>query len=210
MKLEDHVIRAIDLFQENKKEEALLHACIAIDSTSQKLFQKSKSGRKEYKRCIRNYWWLIERFIGDGLNLEETRWTNLSIEDGNGSVIQDPDLADVIYHIFRCNHVHGKDVPQNFSLLPTEDGRYSWVIERGKSSAVKMPESIVWALLAVIVFSKANSGVKSNGDYYLTWGSKTLGIGPEKFIIKDWWGREEDVRLLLSKYKQIRVKLDGL
>ncbi len=75
-----------------------------------------------------------------------------------------------------------------------------------------MPEHIIWALLAISVFSKANRGIRTDGDYYLSWGSETLGIGIHKFIIKDWWGREEDFRLFLSRQNPNpnRVKLENL
>jgi hypothetical protein len=73
-----------------------------------------------------------------------------------------------------------------------------------------MPELIIWALLAVAVFSKANSNLKSEGDYYLAWGSKAIGIEKQHFPIKDFWGREDDIKALLSSHKPTRIKIEGL
>ncbi len=207
MKLEEHVLSAIQAFDRNKKDEALMHASIAIDGTSRKLFSKQQTSNKDYKSCIRQYWWIIERFIGDGINLEETQWTNVKLDNGHGKLIINPDLADIIYHIFRCSHVHGKEIPIGYELLPAEDGLSTWVI--GRDSRVHMPERIIWALLAVSVFCKANSEIKTDGEYYLSWGSEKLGIGITKFVIKDWWGREDDLRAFFSERPCIRIKLEG-
>jgi hypothetical protein len=80
MKLERHVLTALDAFDRGDKEDALLHATIAIDGTAKKLL--NKKGKKYYKKCISQYWWLVERFISEGLNLEDTKFTYLKIDDG--------------------------------------------------------------------------------------------------------------------------------
>ncbi len=36
MKIEEHIFAGIDAFDRSEQEHALLHACIAIDGTSQK------------------------------------------------------------------------------------------------------------------------------------------------------------------------------
>lgn len=205
MRIEQHILYAIDDFEQNKKDSALMHAAIAIDATAQKLFKKARAGRSDYKNCIRNYYWLIERFIGEGLNLIDTKWTHLEI-DNSGKVISDPDLADVIYHIFRCNHAHGNSIPLEYDLLPVSDGYSVWLIDL-ENPRLQMPERIIWALLGVSVFCEANSDIKTEGDYFLSWGSELLGLGIHKFIIKDWWGREKDLKIFFSQFQQIRVKM---
>jgi len=115
MKIEEHVLVSLDGFTRKSHQEALMHACIALDATATKLLPGSK-GKKAYKQCIRDYIWLIEPFTGAGINLEETKWTNLNIDNGYGKKINEPDLADIIYHVFRCNHAHGHGVPPKFDL----------------------------------------------------------------------------------------------
>lgn len=207
MKLQHHVLYAIDDFFNNKKDAALMHACFAIDGTAKKLFPNQISGKKNYKECLRNYWWLIEPFIGSGLNLEETRWTHLTLEDGHGKIITDPDLADIIYHIFRCNNAHGEAVPLEYDLLPVSDGFSRWIVGL-EDKRLHMPERVIWALLAVAVFSKVNLGTKTEGGHFLSWGSETLDIGIKNFIIKDSWGKEDEIREFLFKHEHIRVKMN--
>ncbi len=96
MNLEAHVIRSIEVFEGNHKQEALMHACMAIDGTTRNLYSLEKATRSHYKKCLRKYFWLIEKFMGGGINLEETKWTNIKIDDGNGKTITNPDLADII------------------------------------------------------------------------------------------------------------------
>jgi hypothetical protein len=120
MKLEEHVLSAIDAFERGRKDEALLHACFSIDATARNMF--SKNGKKEYKACIRHYWWLVEPFMNGGVNLEETRWSHITLDNGYGKVISDPDLADIIYHVFRCSHAHAREIlsSMNYCHLKTE------------------------------------------------------------------------------------------
>lgn len=205
MKLERHVTSAIDDFGANKPDAALMHACFAIDGTAKKIFKKG--GRAAYKNCLRQYYWIIEPMTGAGLNLEETKWSNIEIDDGNGKTIASPDLADIVYHIFRCKNAHGESVPANYTPIISGDGWSDWLMAKDQ---VSMPDKIIWALLAVAVFSKANHGTKTTGDYHLSWGSQMLGLGMEKFIIKDWWGREDDFRTFISARNTIRVKMENL
>jgi len=207
MTLESHVLKAIKDYMQGDLESSLMNACFSIEGTARNLYVKSAVTRSDYKKCIRDYYWIIEPMIGGGINLTETVFTNLKIDDGSGKLIKNPDLADVIYHIFRCNNAHGKSVPLSYELLPSSDGHSKW--EMG-SDILKMPDRIIWSLLAVAVFSRANSSIKTLDDSYLSWGSETLGIGVKKFIIRDWWGREDDLRNFLSinNPNPTRVKLE--
>lgn len=209
MEVEQHVQYAIDDFEAKKLESALMHACIAIEGTARKISSKPKAGRGDYKQCIRDYAWIIEPMIGGGIDQVKTIFTGLNIDDGSGKAIPSADLADVIYHIFRCNLAHSKSVPLEYRLLPSGDGWSMWSIGDG---VLQMPDRIIWALLAVSVFSKANTGVVTHGNYYLTWGSEALGLGIQKFVIKDWWGREEDFKNFLSEKNPnpTRVTIRGL
>jgi len=205
MRIDRHVLCAIDDFQQNKLDSALMHACFATEGTAKKIFKIK--GKSSYKKCLRKYYWIIEPMIGGGINLEETKWNNVKIDDGYGTKITNPDLADIIYHIFRCNNAHGEEVPPMYSLCPSGDGYSTWFLSEDQ---ILMPDRIIWALLAVSVFSKANMNVSSDGDYYLSWGSESLGLGIHKFVIKEWWGREDDFCAFITPHNKTRVKLDKL
>lgn len=196
MKLSKHVTGAIDDGGQGKFDSALLHACIAIDATSKRLAPQEKRVGVRYVDCLRRYYWLLEPMIGAGLNLAETKFSNIQLKN-----TPTPDLAEIIYEIFRCSHAHGDEVPSEFSVLPSHGNFYSeWEFANGE---LHMPDRVVWALLSVAVFSKVNAHEKSEGSYYLS-------LGNEQFPIADWWGREEDFRPIADKCNKTRVKIDGL
>jgi hypothetical protein len=206
MKMEKHVLKAINAYYiDHDKDMALFHAVFALEGTAKRLFSKITISRSDYKSCIRTYWWIIERFIGEGLNLEETRFEYLKIDDGHDNVIKCPDLADVIYHIFRCNHAHAEEIPRNFELIEPVDGRYHWFFSP-EENVLRMPDSVIWALLAVSVFCKANFEVSTASDHCLTWGDNNIGF--TQFSLRDWWGREEDLKSCFADKPTSRVKLN--
>ena len=196
MKLSEEVLYAIDDVAARKFDAALLHACITIDATAKRLYPCERKVGVRYTACLRDYYWIIEPMIGAGLNLVESRFSNVQLGKNRS-----PDLADIIYEIFRCSHTHGDEVPACFSTVPTVGPFGSnWLLARGE---LHMPDRIIWALLAIAVFSKANAGERSHGTYYLS-------LGNDQFPICDWWGREDDFRPVADQYNQTRVKLDKL
>ncbi len=202
MKLSTHVLSALDNWDLNKKDFSLMDACFAIEGTARNLYKKESANRNDYKKCLREYYWIIEIVSGLGINLKETKFNNLKIKDGK-NLISNPDFADVIYHIFRCNFAHCKDIPPNYELTPIKDGGLiNWEIG---DDLFRIPESIILGLLAVSVFSKVNKHNNTEGVYYLSYKDK-------RFEIKDWWGREDDVRTILLDLtpNPIVVKLEGL
>jgi len=196
MKLSEHVLCAIDDADSKKFDAALLHACIAIDATSRRLYPAEARVGRRYIDCLRSYYWLLEPMMGAGINLVETRFSNIKLRN-----TASPDFAEIVYEIFRCSQAHGDEVPSQFSVTRSEGGFYSeWLLADGE---VHMPDRVVWALLAVAVFSKVNGGERTTGDYYLS-------LGDERFPIRDWWGREDDFRATADKYNKVRVKLENL
>ena len=196
MKLPDQVRCAIEDTEAGKFEAALLHACTGIDATSRRLFPNEKLVGVRYKDCLRHYYWLLEPMVGSGINLEETRFTNIKLKG-----VTSPDFADVVYEVFRCHHAHGDEVPPEFEVVPTVGGWGSrWVLAEGR---LHMPDRVVWALLALAVLSRVNAGERSDGEYYMS-------LGDERFIIAQWWGREADFRPIAERYNTVRVKLEGL
>jgi len=195
MKLAQQVLYAIDDAGANKFDSALLHACIAIDTTSKRL-APNKKVKARYVGCLRHYYWILEPMLGAGLNLEETKFETIHLEKKSS-----PDLAEIIYEIFRCSYAHGDEVPTAFSVVPTSGSADSkWSLGNGE---LHMPDRIIWALLSVAVFSRVNACEKSDGNYYLS-------LGDHRFLLREWWGREDEFRVIAAQYNQTRVTLDKL
>ncbi|MBI5276579.1 MAG: hypothetical protein HY854_08960 [Burkholderiales bacterium] len=198
MRIAEHVGYAIDHMEQGKFDPALLHACIAIDATAKRLYPTEKRVRVRYVRCLRDYYWLIEPMLGAGINLVDTKWGNVPL-----SRTPTPDWAEVVYEIFRCSHAHGDEVPPEFSVEPLPGQfQHRWRFGRGE---LHMPTTVVFALIGVAVVARVNEREKIHklGTYYLT-------LGRGKYIVDEWWGREDDFRPIADKENQVRVTIEGL
>ena len=192
MKLTDQVLYGVEDASGGRYDAGLLHACITIDTTAQRLFPKFRRVGARYIACLRRYYWLLEPMIGSGVNLVETKFSNVVL-----SRTARPDLAEIIYEIFRCSHAHGAEIPPQYSInMVTPE----WLIAK---SELHMPDTVVWALLAVAVLSKVNAGEHSAGEHYLS-------LCGDKFPVREWWGREDDFRPIADGHNKVRVKLEGL
>jgi hypothetical protein len=198
MKITEHIRCVFDDAQAGKLEAALLHACISIDATARRLYPSMIGSGARFTRCIREYLWLVEPMVGLGINLAETKFSNLTLPRSKGP----PDFADVIYAIHRNSHAHGDEVPISYELIRTI-GPYGSVCHLAPE-CLRIPDRIVWALTAVAVFSRKNPEYRGwGGDRYLSWGE-------QRFTIADWWGRETDLMPIAASWNSIRVKMEKL
>jgi len=69
-----------------------------------------------------------------------------------------------------------------------------------------MPETVIFALLAIAVFCKANAHIKTEGEYNLTWGNSKMGN--KKFLLKKYWGKENKVKKYFSSTPASRMPID--
>lgn len=134
-----------------------------------------------------------------GIDIVATRWpVKIAKPKAPGGM---PDTADVIYGIHRCTHGHGDELPDGFELLPDVAGPHRLTrmqVERGK---VRLSDRVIFALLAVTIAASENIGQKVPPTYHLTFAGEPL-------MINDWWGRTDDLVLLLGREKMPSVKLD--
>jgi hypothetical protein len=195
MRIGDQVRCSIDDFENGSKfESALLHATTAIDGTAGKIFgHQNGQNKANYLKCLRQYYWLIEPMLGS-INFVDTRFTW-------GKVVKKdkPDLADIIYEAFRCAHAHGSEHPLEFSTI--ECVGTDKTIFRFEEGKIGLPDRIVFALLSVAILSTVNSDQRLPNGYYFS-------LGDEKFIINEWWGRENDFKNIAEKYNKTRLLLN--
>lgn len=201
MELKKHIYKALKDYEEEDFDSSLMNACFAIDATAKNVY--GIGGAKNYKNCIEKYVWIIEAIVGYGIDLEKTTWGNIEVDNGFGNIVNNPKLADIIYHIFRCSNAHGESISKNYEFLLTKNNEIQWQVGGG---IIKMPQLVIQGLTAIAVLSKLN---KIEGE-----GSKNyyLSMGNEKFFIKDWLGKEDDFKLLLSKNipNPTKVVINGL
>ena len=202
MKIEEHVFLGIEAFLRGEQEHALLHACIAIDGTSQKRKGSLSSEKTEYIKFIRDYYWILEPMTGSGIDFDKTFWKNVEIHDQKKDKnLQEIDIAKFIYYIFRCAQVHGKSIEAHYKLVPRDsDGTLSYHIAKDR---LHIPETIIWGLLSICVFAKVNADIETKTGH-------NFSLGGNVFSISDWWGLEDSFRPIATKHNTVRVALQEL
>jgi hypothetical protein len=192
MKLSEEVLVGIDDVLGGRYDAGLLHACITIDATARRLFPSMSRVGARYRSCLRQYYWLLEPMVGAGLNLEETRFSNVVLERTSH-----PDFAEIVYEVFRCSHAHGDEVPAQFAV---NSANPEWLLAKNE---LHVPSSVVWALFSIAVLSKVNADQTTSSEHFLS-------LSDERFPIRDWWGREDDFRSIAARHNQTRVTIHGL
>jgi hypothetical protein len=183
--------------QQGKYELALEQAVIAIDVSVQKYYNLIESSTENYKKFLREYFWVLELMGLNGIDVRESLFCNLTVMK-RGKKIDKPDLFDVIYHTMRCCLVHSTGMPQNVTF---NHDRYLLIAKE----FISLPIGVVWGLLAIVVFAKINSGETSEGNVYFTY-TQTGGI-LEQWQISTHWGKEEVLHKAYDQYVKIRVNL---
>lgn len=201
MKVEEHIFAGIEAFDRGEQEHALLHACIAVDASSQKRAAISRSRKSEYIKFIRDYYWVLEPMTGSGINFDDTYWGNVRIKDDKDRNIEKLDMASFIYYLFRCSQAHGKEIPAQYKLVRRSAN--SPLAYHVAEDRLHIPETLIWGLLSICVFAKTNSDIKTSTDHHFT-------LGGNVFAVSDWWGLEDSFRPIAIKHNPTRVVLNGL
>jgi hypothetical protein len=210
MKIENRVLRAIDAGIAKNFDEGLHFICPAVEATAQKHLKKKKVGRYEYKEFVRQYNWLLEPFVGAGLNLDDSIFPSIA-HPGEDRIIESPDLADIVYHLYRCTLAHGGELGIDFGLIESEgEGHHAWIF-KNDGSIFRAPSGVLWALIALVLFAKANKDIITSSNHFLTWGG-----GPPvpegkyyTFDVDVFWGAEETVRAFFTKLEFLRITIDS-
>ncbi len=208
MKIEERVINAMLAGIQGNLAMGMDFICPAIEATARKKLSKTKVTREEFKGFIRANSTIIEAFIGAGLNLEETVFPTVSIDNDDGKVLENPDFADIVYHAFRCSLAHGWQISEAFAFTSSSSqGVSEWLIHAGEGR-IHMPDKALWALIACVVLCDANADISTETDLWLTWGGAPAERDPPyHFDLDVFWGGEHQVRRFLGKKNIVRVAI---
>ena len=191
MNMAERVQCALEDMSAGKLMSALMHACAAVDGTGAKLYPDKKV-RDRFVATFERYLWIVEPMLAIGINLEETTFKWIALKNRPAK------FSEIVYEIFRCNLAHGTEIPEGFSVkFRGSDDHQSILIGQQE---LCIPDTIIYAMLAVAVFSQANVGQKIGHDSWLSCGTM-------RFTIDQWWGREEDARICFSTVQMPRVTM---
>lgn len=206
MDIATRVENAFDHASKMKWDEALDAICPAVEATARKGLQKNKITGKEYKDFLRSYYPILERFSCTGLNMDETKFPNVVVETDDNKRIENPDVADIVYHCYRNAVAHGYAISAKFAFsqpAPVSDST-GWNFDMG-AGRIHFPTNLIWALIAVVVFCKANADIKSLSG---SWLSLRVDGHDVKFTTGLFWGGEDLVLNFFEKYPVPRIVLD--
>jgi hypothetical protein len=199
MDVGDSVRKAIDDWEDDEVEAAMLHACNAVDGTAARWEPDNKGSNRRFTELLRRNYFILGPMGAPGVDLVETRFpVRVERPKAGGGL---PDFADVIYGIHRCHHGHGKALPDGFELLhdAADTPRLTRMeVQEGK---VRFSDRVIFGLLAVVVFSPVNADQTVPAGYHLTFGDRVLPID-------EWWGRASDFAAVVAMDPTPLVKMD--
>lgn len=182
---------AIDHMDRGDYLLALTPACIALDITSQRYFQKTSGSRSTYKEFIKEHLWLIT-FMGiPGLMSSAIRvpFSHPNVQaDAAGNI----GIEDVIYHVVRCSLVHSDE----------KSVKVVWnnVIHFGIDSSgnLILNPQLIWGLIGAVVFSPVNKEESIPDRYWLI-------AGTFKMFISELWGRIDIAKRAVKYMTEITI-----
>ncbi|WP_156665361.1 hypothetical protein [Rhodococcus phenolicus] len=186
------VQKALDEWIADDVESAMLHACNAVDGTAKKAYP-SLGVTARFKTFIRDNYDVFGRMGMPGIDPENTRFAVRH----NGERWK-MDIADVVYHIHRCTHGHGDELPDGFELVRYDpnSGLPNRLI--GENGSIRLSTSVIFGLLVVAITDPSNADQSIPLDYFLL-------LEHMKFFVHDWWGQRDEFRVALADAAEIPI-----
>lgn len=196
MKIAKLIKYSLDACDRRELDNAMLHACIAIDGTATKMYPTINHVGVRFRKFIVENIDIIELMFG-GLDLRETIFP-FKDKKGNFGV----KFEDIVYEKFRCNLAHGNELPDGYDInIKIEDGIQQFMIDIDRQS-MTFPESAIFALGLPCVLSPVNADQKiGNNNYYY---SDFIN----KYNIDRWWGKLDCARTLMDFESLVKIKID--
>jgi hypothetical protein len=187
-----HVGKAIDELDGGNLEWAMLHACIAVDGSASR---GGRSTKKQYVAFLRKNYAVLQAAGLFGLDCERSRFpTSPDLPDPTAG--DNADVADLIYIVHRCMRAHGGEVPPEYALIEDKAG----VAIGFDPPGVRLPGSLVYGLLFVVVLCRENRGLRVENDAARLWWDPPLGGERLVMPVNEWWGRRRDFLELVTRY----------
>lgn len=186
MNVGESVKLAIDAWERGELDNAMLHACNAVDGTAKKAHPSIRGSNLRFTTLLRESYDALGPMGLPGIDIEKTRFPMVKVE--RPKAVGGPDIADIIYGVHRCTHGHGDELPAGFQLIPnagSQPGYTGLFIET--SGKIRLSDRMIFGLLAVAVLSPVNSDQTVPDGYHLTFGRQQVVLE-----INDWWGRKDD------------------
>ncbi len=195
MEVANSVMRSLDQWELKQWDEAMVHACNAVDATAKKRYPQLGVATR-FKRTIRDALDIFGLMAAPEVDLVQTRFpiaVQSDLPDGR------PDIADVLFGVHRYAHGHEDELPNGFELTPHGPRPLSMHVWR--NGKIQLPAAAAIGLLAVAVFAPENKGEVIPDGYQLSWYQHV-------FPICLWWGWQDHFRDIISTARIQQSTLD--
>lgn len=196
MKIADHIRLSLDASDRKDLDQAMLHACLAVDGTAKKSYPSLSTVGGRYRKFINDNLDIIELMFG-GLNLEETIFP---FKDAKGKIGMT--FSDIVYEKFRCSLAHGDELPDGFGVsVQIAELHQQFSIDIANRS-MTLPQSAIYGLGLICFLAPVNSDQKIGSNLYHYRDSVNT------YVVDRWWGKRECAREIMDFEAAIRVKID--
>lgn len=183
MSIAKRICEATEKLHRGDFEAALIPVCIALDTTSKKLYRKSKHDNSIYKKFVKENLVLITAaaFGGSTIGTLRLKYSHPSIRsDANGVCT----FEEIVYHAVRCGLVHDSELPDNLEFRPGK----MFAVEK---SSLVLPAELITGLMMAVVCCTANTAERVPEVC-------GLDIAGAFHSLNRFWGRPERLRALLA------------
>lgn len=143
LSIQSFVDSAKILYDNEKYDESLCLACIAIDACSAKEFPNKRNAER-YKLFLKKYFSIICRYGFLGIEASNIRIKvnvpNVALRTDKDNYV---DMEQIIYHVLRCGLVHECNIEKTIHFTDT-------TIIGDWNDKFYLPKTIIWGLIASV------------------------------------------------------------
>ena len=199
-----NIERALNHYNDKDFTAAFNFATLAIEETARNHYKKDRITRHDYIKFLRQYYWIMEPFMGLPECDAWKFYQHIKITDEYNNIVGGcfgPDIAEIVYHVFRCHIHHGKAIPENFKIISTNGEPSLQIVSMDSNNILQMSANIIIALIAVCMGCAANDGLGEKSDYYLTLNTgaailklEKLSENPAELYFDIWCTKNEELK----------------
>lgn len=194
MTVGDEVRSALDHWSVGEWRPALWHATAAINKTADKRYP-ALDDAAAFRQTIRDDVDIFGAMAAADLDFVDARFPlPIASDRPDGR----PDIADLLYAVYRYLHVDESEMPAGCQVLPPVDGVSMFSIANGR---LWLRASAAIGLLTVAVLAPENEGQPIPESYFLSWRDND-------FLVSDSWGKRDGFRQVLADSPTPRYTLD--
>lgn len=194
MTVGDEVRRSLDHWSATEWRPAMWHATQVLQLTASKRYP-SLDESAAFKQTLRDELAVFGAMAAPDIDFFGSRFplpVPSDRPDGR------PDIADVMYGVYRYLHVDEMEMPAGCQVIPHAEGVPLIEIAAGR---LWLRATAAIALVAVGVFAPENGGQWIPDDYFLSWGQYD-------FQIQDSWGQRDKFLELVAETPILKYPLD--